>query len=60
MLLAVLGAIFLKGFREAIGVAGFIVPASPGLNPLVLGLGFYGIATHPQSVPRLTEALSAN
>jgi hypothetical protein len=46
-LLAVLGAIFLKGFREAIGIAVFIVAAYLLLNLVVVAVGYYEIATHP-------------
>ena len=51
VLLALLGAIFLKGFKEAIGIAIFIVGAYLILNLLVVGVGFYEIATHPQTSP---------
>jgi hypothetical protein len=60
LLLAVLGAIFLKGFEEAIGIAIFIVGAYLLLNLLVVGVGFYEIATHPQSVVRWQDALFTN
>jgi purine-cytosine permease-like protein len=50
VLLALLGAIFLKGFEEAIGIAVFIVGAYLILNLLVVGVGFYEMATHPQQV----------
>ena len=58
--LAVLGAIFLKGFEEAIGIAVIIVGAYLILNLLVVGIGFYEIATHPQSVVRWQDALFTN
>ena len=45
VLLALLGAIFLKGFEEAIGIAVFIVGAYLILNLLVVGVGFYEMAT---------------
>src|SRR5215218_5805306 len=60
VLLAVLGVIFLKGFREAIGIAVFIVGAYLLLNLLVVGVGFYEIATHPQNVVRWQDALFTN
>jgi hypothetical protein len=50
VLLALLGAVFLKGFKEAIGIAVFIVGAYLLLNLVVVGIGFYEIATHPQTV----------
>src|SRR5215204_4486897 len=48
VLLAVLGAVFLKGFKEAIGIAVFVVGAFLLANLVVVGLGFYEIATNPQ------------
>jgi hypothetical protein len=60
VLLAVLGAIFLKGFKEAIGIAIFIVGAYLILNLLVVGVGFYEIATHPQNLVRWQDALFTN
>jgi hypothetical protein len=60
VLLALLGAIFLKGFQEAIGIAIFIVGAYLILNLLVVGVGFYEIATHPQSIVRWQDALLTN
>jgi len=60
VLLAVLGAIFLKGFKEAIGIAVFIVGAYLLLNLVIVVVGFYEIATHPQSVVDWQEALFAN
>ncbi len=57
LLLAVLGAIFLKGFKEAIGVAVLIVGAYLLLNLAVVVAGFYEIATHPQSLTDWTGAL---
>ena len=47
VLLALLGAVFLKGFKEAIGIAVFIVGAYLLLNLVVVGVGFYEMATHP-------------
>ena len=60
VLLAVLGAIFLKGFKEAIGIAVFIVGAYLLLNLVVVAVGFYEIATHPQSVVSWQDALFSN
>ena len=57
LLLAVLGAIFLKGFKEAIGVAVVIVGAYLLLNLVVVAVGFYEIATHPQSLTDWTGVL---
>jgi hypothetical protein len=45
VLLALLGAVFLKGFREAIGIAVLIVAAYLLLNLVVVAVGLYEIAT---------------
>src|SRR5215204_5543803 len=47
-LLAVLGGIFLMGFREAIGIAVAVVGAYLLVNLVVVGAGFYEIATQSQ------------
>ena len=60
VLLAVLGAIFLKGFKEAIGVAVLIVGAYLLLNLVVVAVGLYEIATHPQSLTDWTGNLFSN
>ena len=60
ILLAALGVIFLKGFEEAIGIAIFIVGAYLILNLLVVGVGFYEIATHPQQIVSWQDALFTN
>jgi hypothetical protein len=46
-LLAVLGAMFLKGFHEAIGLAVAIVAIYLGLNAVVLTVALYEVARHP-------------
>src|SRR5215210_4739481 len=60
LLLALLGAVFLKGFKEAIGIAIFIVGAYLLLNLVVVGFGFYEILTHPQTVADWQRALFTN
>jgi hypothetical protein len=60
LLVAVLGAIFLKGFREAINLAVLIVGVYLALNLVVVAVGLYEIATHPHSVIDWTAALFAN
>jgi amino acid transporter len=59
-LLAFLGAVFLKGFKEAIGIAVFIVGAYLLLNLIVVGVGFHEIATHPQNIVSWQNALFGN
>jgi hypothetical protein len=49
-LLAVLGGVFLKGFREAIGIAVAVVGAYPLVNLVVVAAGFYEIAAQPQAL----------
>jgi hypothetical protein len=48
VLLALLGAMFLKGFHEAIGLAVAIVFVYLGLNAAVLGVALYEVARHPE------------
>ena len=48
VLLGVLGAVFLKGFREAIGIAVFIVGAYLLLNLVVVAFGSYNILAEPE------------
>ncbi len=56
-LLAVLGGVFLKGFKEAIGIAIFIVAAYLALNLVVVTFGLYEIATQPQILADWQSAL---
>lgn len=46
-LIAILGAIFLKGFKEAIGIAVVLVGVYLSLNAIVVGIGLYEAITHP-------------
>src|SRR5918997_1749736 len=57
VLLALLGAVFLKGFREAIGVAVLLVAVYLLLNLVVVVVGLYEGMTHPQYVADWSEAL---
>jgi hypothetical protein len=59
LILTVLGAIFLKGFREAIGLA--IAAAVPYLvlNLVVLGRGVWEVMTHPALLANWRAGLSA-
>jgi hypothetical protein len=47
VLLGVLGAIFLRGFREAISLAVVLVLAYLALNAVVVGVGLAQVALHP-------------
>jgi hypothetical protein len=60
VLLAVLGGIFLKGFKEAIGIAVLIVGAYLLLNIVVVAAGFYEMAAHPQNVVSWQSSLLSN
>jgi hypothetical protein len=57
VLVVILGIIFLKGFREAIGVAVLVVGAYLLLNLVVVGVGLYESVTHPQYVADWKDAL---
>src|SRR5687768_17857370 len=48
VLIGMLGAVFLKGFNEAIGIAVAIVVVYLTLNLVTIGTGFYQIANHPE------------
>lgn len=58
-LIAMLGAVFLKGFKEAIGLAVLLVAIYLLLNVVVLSVGFYELATHTQKLPEWKNALFA-
>ena len=60
VLLALLGAVFLKGFQEAIGIAVFLVAAFLLLNLVVVAVGLYEIATQPQNLTNWQSALFTN
>jgi hypothetical protein len=51
LLLSGLGAIFLKGFREAVGLAIPIVAVYLALNVVVVGWGLYHLWQHPEAFP---------
>lgn len=57
VLLALLGAVFLKGFKEAIGVAIAIVAIYLLLNAVIIGWGLLEIARHPEYLPRWRDGL---
>ncbi len=56
-LVVVLGAIFLKGFKEAIGIAVLLVASYLLLNLVVIGRGLYELATHPSLLSDWTSRL---
>ena len=59
LLLLMLGAIFMKGFKEAIGLAVFLVAAYLLLNLVVIGRGVVELAVHPEAFSRWKDALWA-
>lgn len=56
-MLTILGGVFLKGFREAIGIAVLLVGIYLSLNLVVVGCGFLEIAKHPQVISDLGHKL---
>jgi hypothetical protein len=60
VLLALLGAVFLKGFKEAIGVAIAIVAVYLLLNAVIIGWGLLDIFQHAEYLPRWKNALLAS
>jgi hypothetical protein len=59
-LLALLGAVFLRGFREAIGIAVLVVVSYLLLNLVVVTFGLYTAAANPQTIGDWQNALFAN
>ena len=57
VLISALGAIFLRGFKEAIGIAVVLVAIYLALNLAVVGVGFYEIITHPEALSNWRNAL---
>ena len=58
-LLALLGAVFLRGFTEAIGVAVLLVGTYLLLNTVVIAVALAHVATQPHIVTDWTQALNA-
>jgi hypothetical protein len=50
LLLAMLGGVFLKGFREAIGLAVILVALYLALNLVVVGVSLREVWTHPDAI----------
>ncbi len=59
-LVALLGAIFLKGFKEAIGIAVVLVGIYLLMNVIVVSVGLYELVTHPSHFPEWKDALFAH
>jgi len=58
VLLALLGAVFLRGFTEAIGVAVLLVATYLALNAVVIAVSLAHIASNPGLVSDWTQALT--
>ena len=59
-LVALLSAVFLKGFKEAIGIAVVLVLAYLSLNVIVIGVGLIHIAQNPSVFPNWQRMLFAH
>lgn len=57
VLLAILGGVFLKGFREAIGLAVGIVVLYLGLNAVLLAEALHQVFLHPEALGNWKQAL---
>jgi hypothetical protein len=58
-LLLLLGAVFLKGFKEAIGLAVFIVAVYMSFNVIIIGRAIFEVIQHPEVFPAWTTALTS-
>ncbi len=56
-LLALLGAVFLKGFKEAIGLAVGLTSVYLVLNAVVVGRALFELFTHPQLIKGFTVSM---
>ena len=57
VLVALLGAVFLKGFKEAIGIAVGLVGVYLVLNAVVIGDGLWHLVVHPHHFVEWKQAL---
>jgi hypothetical protein len=57
VLITALGLVFLKGFKEAIGIAVLLVVVFIFLNLIVIGVGLYEVATHPDKLTNWVGSL---
>jgi len=58
VLVGLLGAVFLRGFSEAMGLAVTLVVAYLGLNLVVISVAFWHVLEHPQVVSHWTSTLT--
>ena len=59
VLIGLLGAVFYKGFKEAIGIAVGLVIVYLTLNLVVIGVSLRDILAHPEYLPRWKDSLAA-
>ncbi len=59
VLITLLGAVFLKGFKEAIGIAVVLVAVFLFLNLITVSVGIYEVVTHPDLLNNWQTALFA-
>ncbi|MFL6466934.1 MAG: amino acid transporter [Pyrinomonadaceae bacterium] len=59
VLITLLGAVFVKGFREAIGIAVVLVGIYLILNSITIGVGLYEVFTHPSLLNNWKTAIFA-
>ncbi len=59
VLMALLGAVFLKGSTEAIGLAVVLVAAYLALNVVVVAVGLWHVVTTPHVIADWSQALTA-
>jgi hypothetical protein len=57
LLLALLGTIFLKGFKEAIGISVYLVAIYLVLNTIVVSVAFAEVLNHPEVISRWKQQL---
>ncbi len=59
-LVGLLGAVFLKGFKEAIGLAVLLTAIYLALNAIVVSVGLYEVACQPRLLPEWRQNLTGN
>ena len=59
ILISLLGIVFLKGFKEAIGIAVILVAVYLSLNVIVIGYGLFEVTRHPDLLSNWRTALFA-
>ncbi len=57
LLIGLLGAVFLKGFKEAVGIAVVLVVAYLGLNAIVVFKGISEVIAHPNTISDWQSAI---